>query len=595
MAIESEQGNAVHQEMFQTLFRTPHRQGDETLVLHIEQFERDPNFYGKLAVHAVHLGNQVIRDVNEIFLAVLFNSPYEEHRAAAYVMMQALPPYQVVRVCNYFTGYNETVKHASYEPALPTNNRFGLSYKRATAKNGTEIPRKTITMGKNSKLRQRLVEKGKLPARASKFTVDTWLFKHKGLNHRRFKGLLKQSVRAYLRLREREENRGQMEGALLRGREVIRRLYAKSNLCPQSNEASWINQYVFHGIAEEGSRLGAVRRLQQTNDPSEQSAIIMDAKLPYTLASSVISDMSPSVLVALIDAMSPQELMQSLGSLQKRGAMDNADLKRLIDNKLKKAKKAKKTRVDALKGAKAAEMVVGLDADIKKSVIAVTDAQLKKHGEIKASTVLMIDKSGSMAEGIELGKQLGAAIGQAIANPDLLRAFLFDRMPVPIVWSEADGDVSKKSSWDTKLKMYRAVGGTSPNSVVRAMIDQKIHAEQIVVVTDEGENSPGQFAQAVKNYEREMGILPSVVLVRVGHWRDVMYRTCEAAGIDVDFIDCSRADSVSIPNVIQLLSRKSIFDLVMEILALPLPDREQWDKKNGLTPGEIKRGQRVPA
>ena len=126
-----EQGLPVHEEMFRSLLQTPHRRVDETLALHLEQFERDPNFYGKLAVYAVVGENCAVRDVNEVFIAILLASSYAAHREAGYVMFQELPPYQAARVARYFTGYDEVVKHPSYEGALPNNGQYGVSWEKA--------------------------------------------------------------------------------------------------------------------------------------------------------------------------------------------------------------------------------------------------------------------------------------------------------------------------------------------------------------------------------------------------------------------------------------------------------------------------------
>ena len=46
------------------------------------------------------------------------------------------------------------------------------------------------------------------------------------------------------------------------------------------------------------------------------------------------------MLVALINSMSPQEVINNLKSLQARGAMDPPEVKALIDEKLKQAQKS---------------------------------------------------------------------------------------------------------------------------------------------------------------------------------------------------------------------------------------------------------------
>lgn len=60
-----------------------------------------------------------------------------------------------------------------------------------------------------------------------------------------------------------------------------------------------------------------------------------------------IKQLTPTVVVALINSMSPQEVINNLKSLQVRGAMKNSQVKALIDEKLELA--ASDVRVAALK------------------------------------------------------------------------------------------------------------------------------------------------------------------------------------------------------------------------------------------------------
>ncbi len=592
--MESESQPSVQEEVFRSLLRTPHRQVDAVVDLHQRQLEADPNFYGKLAVYAVGQGHSSIRDVNEVFLAVLFASPYAEHREAAYVMLQDFPPYQVDRVARYVTGYDEIVKHHSWENPLPKSAKFGLTIEpakysprhRDEKKRGKVISRATIKHGRKCKLRQRLLKSKLITAGATQITVDTKLFKHACLNKRCIRGVLASAVRNYLRLREREENRNQMEGACLRARNALRTLYAKTHTLPQHDENGWVNQYLFHGKVEEGSRLSAMRELKSCNDPTEQARLIMDNRLPVPQVVSVVRNITPTIWVALIEVMSPQELMQQLGAMKRAGAFNNVKIKSLIEGKLKKAKTTKSKRLDALKGAAAARSVEHLDRDIRKAVEDVTDSQLKRYGEIKARTALLIDKSGSMSQAIELGKQIGAAIAQSCKKDNPPRTYMFDYMPTPIEWRESDEDMTTKSAWDRKLAMFAARGGTAPDTVIRAMISKEVAVDQIVIVTDEGENCTGAFANSMKNYEAHFGFMPNIVIVRVrgntGYPNDRIEKTLKASHINVDVLRCEEIDQIAIPNLLQLLSRKSVFDLVQDVLSITLPSRKTWDEEHNI-------------
>ena len=105
--------------------------------------------------------------------------------------------------------------------------------------------------------------------------------------------------------------------------------------------------------------------------------------------------------------MSPQELINNLASLQRRGALDQPEIKALVDEKLASAKTAK--RVSALK-AEQAIAAGAVSEDLRQKLEEVADAQVKAKGRIARPTALFIDKSGSMEVAIELGKRLGALI-----------------------------------------------------------------------------------------------------------------------------------------------------------------------------------------
>ena len=57
--------------------------------------------------------------------------------------------------------------------------------------------------------------------------------------------------------------------------------------------------------------------------------------------------------------------------------------------------------------AKEAAKAAPLDASVKAELHKVTEAQLAKRGKIKRPTALLVDKSGSMTEAIELYRALG--------------------------------------------------------------------------------------------------------------------------------------------------------------------------------------------
>jgi hypothetical protein len=305
-----------------------------------------------------------------------------------------------------------------------------------------------------------------------------------------------------------------------------------------------------------------VKQIASASTPAEQARAIAQYKIPYRVASSLVHDMTPMVLAALIDVMTPQEVINNIGSLKRRGAFDNPDIKALIDEKLKAAKKDK--RVSAYK-AKVAVEAAGATGDLAESLDKITESQVKAAGAITRPTALLIDKSGSMNVAIEVGRQLGAMIS-TICEADLF-VYAFDTVAYPITPKG-----TSLADWERALLGINAGGATSCGIAFSRMAAERRLVEQIVMVTDEGENSAPSFFNAYEHYAQEMGVRPAVILVRVGRAVDLIQKACTRLSIAPN-VFAFGGDYYALPNVIPFLTYPSLSAMVMEVLDYPLPQR----------------------
>jgi hypothetical protein len=380
---------------------------------------------------------------------------------------------------------------------------------------------------------------------------------------------LKTCVEKYLR--KREANTVTFDNAALRQRKALTSLYARFRIKPDQRAQA----ILFDRKPPEDSKVFKMVSIAKEKDPGKQAEMILEYKIPYPIASSIIKQMTPSTLVALISVMSSQELLSSMGSLKKHGAFKNKEVTALVKEKLKKAGK-QKTRVDVLKGKKAAE-TAGVSEELKQELQDVTEKQIKKV-TIKRSTALFIDKSGSMNTAIELGKQLGALISAGITAD--FYCYAFDVMPY-----ELDIKTDKLADWERALRHIRAGGGTSLGSCIRLMAQNGQKVEQFVFITDQDENNPPYFQNAYIEYADRMGVSPDVVIIhienRLWHTANELETACKKLKVSCDKITIKDGtDYYSLPNILTLLSRKSRYDLLMEIMAVPLPKRSfEVDRK----------------
>lgn len=466
-------------EIMNSLLTTPHRDLAKVADVHKEMLELDPLFYGHLAVW--YHSNGDVRDHKEVFVANLLVSDLPEFREAGYVLLQALPPYQVDRVVKF----------------MKTHLR--------------KVPRSTRT-----------------------------------------------AVLRYLRTRE--QNPRLFDRAALRAKKALKSLYAGLHIKPDPRA----DAILFKDAPPEDSLAAMVKLLANAAEPVDQARVIVEHNIPYTVAVGAVRAITPTVLVALINSMSPAEVINNLKGLRAKGAMECPEVKELIEQKLEAARTDK--RVSAYK-AKVATKAAGVDAETADILAKVTEDQVRAKGRIKRPTALLVDKSSSMLEAIEVGKQLGAMLS-GIADEQLV-VWAFDTLPYEI---KANG--TSLADWERAFQHIHSSGATSCGCALEAMRQRHQKVEQVILITDEGDNTSPYFVDAYERYARELAVAPNVLIVRVGHATDFVERGLRQARVPVETFTFS-GDYYSLPNLIPMLTRPSRLELLMEIMATPLPVREE--------------------
>jgi hypothetical protein len=539
--------------LLNTLLTTPHRKLEEVRPVHAQMVANDPRFYVRLAAWYFDRGD--VRDHKEMFIVTLVLSDFPGHRDVGLALLRQLPPYEVARVLDFVHGRKTTRK---VKPRLPKVHKVKTGPKQRYVLRPKPTVLDRIT---------RLVTGAPEPAPRLDLPVDpqpdlmlppSVVTESFGLFRNPPRSLRTEIVRY---LREREADADWFDGSVLVARKAIKRLYALNHVKPGERA----QRILFDEDPPRDSRLFALRQLAKAATPDEQARAIVDNAIPYRVAATVVRQMTPAVLKALVERMSPQEVINNVASLTKRGAMNDTDAKALIEQKLEAGKTA--MRVSAFKTDKAiAAAGAKVSVEVKAKLEGVADAQVKAKGRIDRPTALLIDKSGSMALAIELGKRIGAMIS-AVCASDLF-VYAFDTIAYPIEPAGAD-----LASWERALVGINAGGGTSIGVGVEAMRLRRQYAEQIILVTDEGENTPPLFVQTLQRYRQDVQADPSVCIVRTPGAASGIEAQCKAAGIAVDVFQFA-GDYYSLPNLVPLLSKPSRLELLMEILAYPLPQRK---------------------
>lgn len=123
MTIENMREEDIRVNILDTLLTCPHRDVTNLVNVHNSMDGQDPIFYARLGVWAQE--NIPIRDHKELFIAKMFLSEFPEHREAAFVLLQGLPPYQVNNVIDHIKGKSEVSRENKI-----FENRFGKNLPR---------------------------------------------------------------------------------------------------------------------------------------------------------------------------------------------------------------------------------------------------------------------------------------------------------------------------------------------------------------------------------------------------------------------------------------------------------------------------------
>lgn len=500
--------NDLRLEILNTLLTTPHRRLDEVWTTHRDMVEFDPRFYVQLAAWYADKGD--VRDHKEMFIVNLALSQFDGHRDVGLALLRTLPPYQVCRIVDFISG---RVRKTKGKPAGT-----------APVDSAAEVPASEERTG---------------------------LFRNVPRS-------LKTEVTRYLKEREAEPD--WFDSSVLTARRHLKRLYALLHVSPSERA----QKILFDEEPPTDSRLFALRKLAGAATPADQARAIIEHRIPYKVAVTVVPQLTPTVLFALIDAMSPQDVINHLAALKRRGAFDNPDLKALIDAKLDAA--GKSDRVSAYKAAEAAKVVGDLGGDTKRKLEQITDQRVKAKGRIKRPTALLVDKSSSMSLAIELGKQIGAMLSAVCASD--LYVYAFDSMAYPVQAMGTD-----VSAWEKAFKGIGAGGNTAVGAGIEFLRRKKQYVEQIIIVTDEGENVTPFLVDSLKKYREELKADPGICFVKVPGSTAQLEAPCQQAGFNVSAFEFN-GDYYSLPNLIPLLTQPSKLELLMEIMEYPLPERK---------------------
>lgn len=356
-------------------------------------------------------------------------------------------------------------------------------------------------------------------------------------------------------LRSRETNPSWFERNVIQFRRDLERLYFLSHTKP----SEYAKAVLYDKIRPCGSSLEAINDLPQMN-PQEAAAAIIEYRIPFLTINSVLGDKAKdkSILMAMIDRMSPPELQTNAKMLEKFGVKDHPETRAALELSLAKLadKGSKKT---TLKTAKAAAAVS--DPGMKAKFQAVQEKQLTSMKGVDGDWMVAGDGSGSMQHAIEAARLVAGTLAKMVRGR--VHLIFFNNSPL---YLEVTGKTLEEINRITNR--VTAGGGTNIGCTLQYLMDRKLTVDGIAVVSDGGENGGPFFHARYKRYVETVGTEPTVYFYKLkGSDGDSFSGSMADAGIDMTTHDLrGGVDEYSVIQLVQTMrvSRYGLYDEIMD-------------------------------
>lgn len=386
--------------------------------------------------------------------------------------------------------------------------------------------------------------------------LRAWEFAKEGrLRGRR--GAMKPLVRRYLATLE--KNMGKWERTFVQHRDTIKRLYGLSVF-----KASPRAGAMLRGEYAVGSMLDVVRNLKDMS-AVEAAGQITSRGIPFLVARGALGARlkETDVLMALIERMSPTELVTNMKWLEKLGVKDVPELRAALEKSLTKASKSSANLLKTTVAAEAMADETEEENPIVQKLKGLQERQLQKQVGIEGDWLVLCDKSGSMTQAIEVARQVAGFLTKMVRGR--VQMVFFDTSPRAIDVSGKPYDEIVKAT-----KNITANGGTSIGCGLRWAIDAKMQFGGIAVVSDGGENTPPWFVDEYQKYCKVFDCEPTLYLFHVDGESDAFSKMVRDRGLDMQRFDLSQGmDYVALPGLCATM-RTSRYSLIDEIMAVDL-------------------------
>ncbi|OXM86261.1 TROVE domain-containing protein [Paenibacillus rigui] len=255
----------------------------------------------------------------------------------------------------------------------------------------------------------------------------------------------------------------------------------------------------------------ALENLKLASTEEELIAWIERGKLPYETVTGAIKP-SKAVWEALLYQMPTFALLRHMNALQRAGVLEDKRNLDYVVNRITDEQALKKAKILPFRLATAFRQVDHPELrDALREAAELTFNNLPEFGE---RTAIFLDISGSMnGQYLEIGSVFALALYKKTQGSSLF--WLFDTEVV-------DARPSRKDSILTQAAQIHARGGTDTGAPVRKLIQERRKVDQIIIITDEQQNSGSPFYEQLKLYRSKVNRDVKAFIVDIAPYRHAM-------------------------------------------------------------------------
>lgn len=370
-------------------------------------------------------------------------------------------------------------------------------------------------------------------------------------------------------LHEKEANHQEWNRIAVQHRATLKELYSLCDVKPGSDHC---NIVLFGRRLDKtkaplpkGSVFEVIAGLKDMS-AQEAAAEIQKRRIPFLVAKGALGAKAkdPDLVLALINSMSPSELVNNTKNLEGLGIKTNPALRGAFQAGLQRAATSTK---NVLKATRAAEAID--DEELRENLRGLQEKQLQAMPGPTGNWLVLADRSSSMSQAIEASRHVAAALAKMVKGKVWL--VFFNDSPMTVDVTGLPLDAIKKAT-----AHVNASGSTSIGCGLQRMLDEKIEVDGIAVVSDAAENTTPFFANVYKKYSEFVGKEVPVYLYKfadqyAGHpATKYLNDTMKGQGFDVQEFDLTKSiDYYAIPNLASTM-REQRFGLVDEVMSTRL-------------------------